>query len=186
MVISEGSWRIQFHASELRVRRDLITRCNSNKGANVETLQTESVRLDFVGTQKHLCLGSFTNACVCRGPIVPLVVPGPRLFLSEMFVACFSVWLPFNETPRRLKCWLPWRQRQTSTRPFMCPCHHLFPPSVWKKQLFPHRCSTTRMLGWNTALQLLNPGPPPKQTCFCTHSKCATKTQSTEITKSLC
>lgn len=50
-----------------------------------------------------------------------------------------------------------------------------FRPVCEKNSFFPHRCSLTRTLRWNTALLLLNSGPPPKQTGFCTHSKCATK-----------
>lgn len=75
----------------------------ADKGANVETLQMKGLTRCTLRSIKVLdCVP--THACMClRRPIVPLAVLDPRLFLREMLVACCSVWLPFNQTPRRLE-----------------------------------------------------------------------------------
>lgn len=50
---------------------------------------------------------------------------------------------------------------KTTALPFMCHCHHLFPPSVWKTTFLPF----TDMDGWiGHCATVTGPEPPPKWT----------------------
>ncbi len=75
-------------------------------------LQHVSVDVKCVDVRAETFMPSGSSACIhvavdayCSSlrAHVPLVVPNPRLLLTEMLVGC-SVWLSFIERPRRLKC----------------------------------------------------------------------------------
>lgn len=58
----------------------------------------------FMPSGSHACTHVPADAyCSSLRAHVPLVVPNPRLLLTEMLVGS-SVWLSSVERPRRLKC----------------------------------------------------------------------------------
>lgn len=72
----------------------------------------------FMPSGSYVCIHVAVDAyCSSLRAHVPLVVPNPRLLLTEMLVGC-SVWLSFIERLHRLKRWLPWRQIQNHSPAF--------------------------------------------------------------------
>lgn len=152
---------IEFHAFELSLGDSV-----SHVAPNLTELQRWSSALActktfitsrFYTTYNHVPVEPYCSlsarsctACGTRSQTV-----------SEMLVGC-SVWLPFTERPSPPKCWLPWRQLQTSALPFMCHCHHLFPPAAWKTTFFPSVQFTDTDTWVEHCATVTGPEPPPK------------------------
>lgn len=110
-------------------------------------------------TPRSICvLGCIpAHACMClRRPIVPLAVPGP--VLSEMLVGCCSVWLPFNEAPRRL-------ERGVTSMPNLSSAFYVSPsPSISAQRVKNWLFSPPSSLSFHdTNTTVPGSGPPPKR-----------------------